>query len=505
MNTLPILIVDDDCDFRKTLSDILRLKGYDPLEAESGVSALEMFERASPMVVVIDIKLPDMSGVDVLRTCRLQTFPPECILLTGYASQSSAIEAVNSGAYSYVQKPFDIEHLLVTIHRAIEKHQADCALRESEEKYRTLVQTIPDLITTIDKEGSIQYINHPFPERSIEELVGTCFYDYLPVTQQEQMKTAVEQVFAHKSFITYEHVIQSDADTEKWFTTCAAPIQQDGQVVAVTLIARDISERKQAEHRLQHLNAELEERVKKRTERLEETNKALNDFAYSVSHDLKAPLRGIARLAEWLIHDYGHTIDVKGTQMLDLLRSRVLRMDSLIEGILRYSRAGRQLETVPEIDLNRLIRECVDSVVPSDRIQLTIARNLPVISGDPIRLQQVFQNLLSNAVKFIDTSEGQIAIRFQEEGESWLFSIADNGPGIERRHYDRVFQIFQTLETNKQQRNTGIGLALVKKIVELHGGRIWLESEPGSGSTFYFTLPKDRKKQGESALNPEDQ
>ena len=491
MGTLPILIVDDDRDFRKTLSDILRLHGYDPLEAENGVSALEMVEKASPMVAVIDIKLPDMSGVDVLRTCRLQAFSPECILLTGYASQRSAIDAVNSGAYSYVQKPYDIEYLLVTIQRAIEKRQAGYDLRESEEKYRTLVQTIPDLITTIDKEGIIQFINHAFPERSIEELIGTCFYDYLPVNQQGPMKAEVEQVFAQQSFITYEHMIQSGADPETWFTTCAAPIHRDGEVVAVTLIARDISERKRAELQLQQLNSELEERVKKRTETLEETNNALNDFAYSVSHDLKAPLRGIARLTEWFAQDYGHLFDAKGTQLLELLRTRVLRMDKLIGGILRYSRAGRQLETVHAIELKRLIRECADSVVPSEKITLTLDRHFPLISGDPIRLQQVFQNLLSNAVKFLDKPEGQIAIRCREEGDNWVFSIADNGPGIERRHHERIFQIFQTLGSDQQQQNTGIGLTLVKKIVELHGGRIWLESEPGSGTTFYFTLPKN--------------
>ena len=490
MDNPSILIVDDDRHFRKTLCDIFRIKGYIPLEAETGTSALELIEASLPLVALIDIKLTDMSGLDVLKQCRLSPLPPECILLTGYASQGSAIEAINSGAYSYVQKPCDIEQLLVIIRRAIEKREAEFALRESEEKYRTLVQAVPDLITTIDAAGIILFINRPFSGCSVEELVGTCFYAMLPAEQQEQFTALVAHVFASKQPVTYEHMGKGPAGDDVWYSTCAAPIQRESLVIAITLIARDITERKQAEQTLRDLNAQLEDRVKKRTEKLEEVNQTLNDFAYIVSHDLKAPLRGIARLSEWLVQDYGQAFDADGTQMIELLRSRVLRMNKLIDGILRYSRAGRRLETVESIELNRLVKDVVDSIIPSEQAQIAIDRDLPMILGDPIRLEQVFQNLLSNAVKFMDKPEGKIAIRCEDKGAYWIFSVADNGPGIDVAHHERVFQIFQTLVSDEDQQNTGIGLALVKKIIELHGGRVWIESQLGSGSTFYFTVPK---------------
>ena len=176
--------------------------------------------------------------------------------------------------------------------------------------------------------------------------------------------------------------------------------------------------------------------------------------------------------------------------MIDLLINRVKRMDNLIEGILEYSRIGRIVGEDKEIDLDSLVREVIDSLAPPEHIRILIERKLPVIVGDKIWITQMFQNLVENAIKFMDKPEGKITINCADEGSCWKFSVADNGPGIDKKYYKKIFQIFQTLEPRDVRENTGIGLALVKKIVELHGGNIWIESTPGQGSTFYFTLPK---------------
>ena len=165
-------------------------------------------------------------------------------------------------------------------------------------------------------------------------------------------------------------------------------------------------------------------------------------------------------------------------------------MDALIDGILQYSRVGRVRETVADVDLNEIVNEALAMLAPPPHIEVEIAPDLPRVRAERTRMLQLFQNLLSNAIKYLDKPEGLIRVGRVEHEDEWEFSISDNGPGIEPRHFQRIFQLFQTLAPRDRVESTGVGLALVKKIVELYGGRVWVESQPGTGSTFYFTLPK---------------
>jgi signal transduction histidine kinase len=262
---------------------------------------------------------------------------------------------------------------------------------------------------------------------------------------------------------------------------------------ANTALHQEIAERTLAEEQVRILNAELEHRVKQRTTELEAANRELKDFAYVTSHDLKAPLRGISRLAHWLAEDYADAIDDKGREMANLLIGRVKRMDGLIEGILHYSRIGRIEEGRQEIDLNALLTEVLDLLNPPSHIQIAIASVFPTIVAERTRIFQVFQNLIGNAIKFMDKPQGKVAVQCVDEDTHWIFRVSDNGPGIEQRHQDKIFQIFQTLHPRDKVESTGIGLALVKKIVDLYGGKIWVESTVGGGSTFFFTVPRSNK------------
>lgn len=246
----------------------------------------------------------------------------------------------------------------------------------------------------------------------------------------------------------------------------------------------------ETEQEIRKFNVTLEERVARRTHELEAANKELKSFAYVVSHDLKAPLRGISRLAHWIVEDYADEINEKGREMSALLIGRVKRMDDLIEGILQYSRIGR-IETDQEtLDLNELLHTIMDSLAPPEDLYIAIAGDLPVIVGERIRIMQVFQNLLSNAIKFMDHADGHITIGGEEHDTFWKLWVTDDGPGIDPKYHERIFHIFQTLRPRDEQENTGVGLAIVKKIIDLYGGEIWLESEVGKGCTFVFTLPK---------------
>jgi PAS domain S-box-containing protein len=242
---------------------------------------------------------------------------------------------------------------------------------------------------------------------------------------------------------------------------------------------RNITERKQAEEQRDRLLREIES-----------ANEELNNFGYVVSHDLKAPLRAIGSLADWLSTDYADKFDAEGREHMRLLINRVHRMDGLIDGILLYSRVGRVKEAIVAVDLNRLMREVIDLLAPPASITVTVDSPLPTVMAESTRIQQVFQNLLSNAIKYMDKPEGKIRIACSEEGAQWKFSVTDNGPGIKQQHFGKIFQLFQTLAPRDRVESSGVGLALVKKIVEMYGGHVWVESTVGAGSTFFFTLPR---------------
>ena len=167
-------------------------------------------------------------------------------------------------------------------------------------------------------------------------------------------------------------------------------------------------------------------------------------------------------------------------------------MYKLIDGILEYSKVGRVKEKEVDVDLNQLVPEIIDMIDVPENITITIENELPVIKCEQTRITQVFQNLLSNAVKYMDKPQGQIRISCVQEDGFWKFSVADNGPGIEEKNFEKIFQIFQTLSPRDEVESTGVGLTVVKKIVEIYGGKIWVESKVGEGSTFFFTLPKQK-------------
>ena len=246
----------------------------------------------------------------------------------------------------------------------------------------------------------------------------------------------------------------------------------------------------------ERLKKEVLERQKVETkqgkllETIEKTNEELKDFAYIISHDLKAPLRGISTLTEWIINDYSDKLDEEGKEQMRLLSSRVDRMHNLIEGVLQYSRVGRIEEQHVTVNLNELVTDVIDMLSAPDNIEITIENELPVVFCEQTRIMQVFQNLLSNAVKYMDKPEGLIRIGCKEDADSWIFSVSDNGPGIEEKYFRKIFQIFQTLNARDDFESTGVGLTVTKKIIELYGGKIWLESRPGEGTTFFFTLLK---------------
>ncbi len=265
----------------------------------------------------------------------------------------------------------------------------------------------------------------------------------------------------------------------------------------IIALARDITERREAEQK----QAQLIEELRKTNEKMEGINEELKEFAYIVSHDLKAPLWGIKTLVDWICADYGEKLGEDGRERLNSLTDQVRRMQSLIDGVLQYSRAGHVKEENVRVDLNEVLGDVIEMVAPPENITVSVEDRLPVVECGTTRMTQVFQNLLSNAIKYMDKPQGRIDISYAEDGDYWRFCIADNGCGIDGKHFERIFRMFQTLAPADASESTGVGLAVVKKIVELYGGKVWVESEIGQGSRFFFTLPRQQKKAGQASLS----
>jgi light-regulated signal transduction histidine kinase (bacteriophytochrome) len=221
----------------------------------------------------------------------------------------------------------------------------------------------------------------------------------------------------------------------------------------------------------------------------------MESFSYVVSHDLKAPLRGVNSLSQWLEEDLAGKLDARSLEHLRLLRERVGTMNALIDGLLEYSRVGRVTQPEVRVEVEDVVSSVLDVLPPREGIQVKVTNALPGIHADPVRLAQVFQNLIGNALQHHPGPEGTVEVSCQEREDAWEFSIRDDGSGIDPRYHERIFGIFQVLEHRPGTESTGIGLALVKKIVEDRGGEIWVESAgtPGEGTTFRFTWSKGKR------------
>lgn len=252
-------------------------------------------------------------------------------------------------------------------------------------------------------------------------------------------------------------------------------------------LTTEIGARRKTERALAEANDQLASTV----DHLRRSNKELQDFAYVAAHDLKAPLRGIGTLADWIATDYADKFDEAGRQQMQLLKGRVKRLSELINGILHYAEIGRVAGRPETVELGPLVAETIALLHPPAQIRVEVEGPLPTVFGERLRLRQIFHHLLDNAVKYMNKPQGRIAVACTDEGAVWRFAVADNGPGIEEKYFGKIFQIFQTLAPRDERESIGIGLPIAKKIVELFGGSIWVESTPGAGATFFFTLPKN--------------
>lgn len=301
---------------------------------------------------------------------------------------------------------------------------------------------------------------------------------YTPETR-EAIVEAFKNALHNKQGFDIEAQIQTKNGQILDVRTKGIPFVNAGRVPYVKGIFQDISKEKDAERKLKEYTGDLER-----------INKELDQFAYIVSHDLKAPLRAINNLSMWIEEDLEGKLEGDTKHQFNLLRGRVGRLEDLINGILSYSRAGRINVSPISVDVGNLINGTLDMLSPPPQFTITVGKNMPVLEAEKIALEQIFSNLISNAIKYDKNPAPTIDISCEDIGQFYKFCVADNGDGIEPEYHEKVFVIFQTLEARDKVESTGVGLAIVKKIIEEKGGEAWVESEKGKGARFYFTWPK---------------
>jgi PAS domain S-box-containing protein len=372
--------------------------------------------------------------------------------------------------------------------RAIEE------LQQAETKYRTLLQSTDQGIYGVDRESRCVFINRSAARMlgyEAEEVLGRNTHDLLHHTRTDGTAYPYTDCPLCRTLTTGEG---NRADNEIYWRRegtsfpvelSSHPIMQGKTVVGAVIAFNDITQRREAEQKLQEVAVALER-----------SNKELEQFAYVASHDLQEPLRMVASYVQLLARRYKDKLDADANDFIGFAVDGAKRMQTLINDLLAYSRVGTRAKPLVLLDSEVVLRDALRNLeVAVDESGAQIAHDkLPLVHGDATQLSQLFQNLLSNAIKFRRQGEApQIYLGAERRDSEWVFSVRDNGIGMDLRHADRIFQIFQRLHTRDEYPGTGIGLAVCKKIVERHGGRIWVESKLGQGSTFCFTLPVEKE------------
>jgi len=435
----------------------------------------------------------EMPSNIALRTCK----PVTDILIGAYIPEQNIYHWILTSSTPKFREGESKPYLTMTTFSNItERRYAEEALSKSEREFRTLTENSPDVIVRYDREGQRTYVNPEF-ER-VNHLTAQQVYGRKPVELSTEL-SPMAVVFTEKLMgaMALGTVAKIDLSWTKdgkpicWFVRIVPEFDADGKVASALTIWSDITERKQAEEEIRILNQELELRVVNRTAQLEAANKELEAFAYSVSHDLRAPLRGIDGFSQVLLEEYQDKIDAQGKNYLQRVRSAAQRMAQLIDDMLNLSRVSRGEINFHQVNLSEIAQEIADNLhgtQPERQVKFIIHEGIKTI-GDGRLLRIVLENLIGNSWKF--TSKHPTAcIEFgvQQQKERPVYYVHDDGAGFDKNYTHKLFGAFQRLHTTKEFPGTGVGLATVQRVIHRHGGNVWAEGEIEKGATFYFTI-----------------
>ncbi len=490
---LRILLVEDNehdrLAFRRAFqkSD-LKWQITECVRAEEALEKLRT-DSASFDVVVVDHALPGMRGLELCKELLNKGIPLPLILLTGKGSEQLAVAALKAGVHDYIIKdPSDryLDLLPVVLPEVVRQHgdrlareQAEEALRESERRFRNIVEGTQAGYFFVDLDGRFRDVNdawlrmHGYASR--DEIIGKHFSVTHLEEDKEHAHNHFEDMFTGKPIPSGECTRVCKDGSIACHTFSANPVTKRGKIVGVEAFVIDITKRKRAEDELRKINEEL------------------NNFSHIVSHDLKTPIAFIQGFSSQLLESCAEKLGGKERTCLERIKANANRMELLISDLLALSRLGRVVANFEHVSSLEIVNNVVSGIqdrLKAGGVELVVANDLPTIWCDAARLHQVFENLLVNAIKFRDRSrKAKIEVECEDKEDVHQFCVRDNGIGIDPKHHQKIFERFYRLKETEDEEGTGLGLGIVERIINNHGGRVWVESERGKGSAFYLTIP----------------
>lgn len=503
---LDILVLEDDPAEQSKIEQRLKEGGWEfhAHRVETPDAFVDELQH-HPDLIILDHGRPAFPSTKALSVARDEQPAVPCISLLDSGSEQAVIEQFEMGAKDCVLKP-QMSNLVPAVQRCLEQVQEDQRLRRAQAEHRKFEKQLKLFVKAstdyaiyiLDPQGRVMSWNigaRRLTGYEAEEVLGKQFMMFYTAEDVAQGRPEQDLLKAKNQGLTQSEgwIRRKDASLIWVERSLTAVRATDGTLLGFLKVYHDISQRERVEEKLQNINEELEQRVQKRTIQLESANQELEAFSYSISHDLRAPLRHIKGFAEELQEHAAHKLDEDDRKSLETIVQSANFLSGLVDGLLNFSRLGRKALHNSRVNLEALVRSIIHDLGPElagREVNWQIGF-LPEVEADSMLLRQVLLNLVSNALKFTGhRARANIEINSISTPNEYAIFVRDNGVGFEMEFADSLFEVFRRLHTNQEFEGTGIGLAIVRRIIQRHGGRTWAEGKPNEGATIYFSLPK---------------
>jgi PAS domain S-box-containing protein len=483
MPSAKIMIIEDEAIIAKDIENILLNCGYEIAgNFASAEDAITSVNSMKPDLILMDVVLKgNIDGIEASSILKQKINVP-IIFITAFADDITLSRIKNSSPHGYFLKPFEEKELRTWIETTLEKFSSEKDLIRNEKLAVSIINNLEEGLISSDEAGYIYFLNTKAGEITgykLEDAKGLKLTDVLNSREIKASFESINKIIPHGGFFSGKTELLNRKNKKINIDYRLTPLETFSSGKASTILIRESGEDRDA--KLRELAAKLNE-----------SNKELEKFAYVASHDLQEPLRMVTSYVQLLQKRYKGKLDADADEFINYAVDGVSRMRNLIEDLLIYSRISSRKLKKESVDTGEVVSEIISQInkeynLTNHSIKFS---GLPVVNADKYQMRQLFYHLLSNSVKFNNQPTPLVEIKCSERGNEFVYSVSDNGIGIEKQYLERIFEAFQKLHNHKEYPGSGIGLTVCKKIVELHGGKVSVESEPLKGTIIRFTLPK---------------